>query len=334
MEKQLGKLERLDLRPFWESEARGFTPWLAQEKNLKILCDAIDMELEFEAQEKEVGPFQADILCKNVEDNSWVLIENQIERTDHKHLGQLLTYAAGLEAVTIVWIAAKFTEEHRAALDWLNKITPENFRFFGLEIELWKISDPLRESLPALKFNVVSKPNAWSRTISQAAERIGSDGLTGAKEMQYRYWMTFVEYLAGKNSKLKPQGPQPQHWLVFRIGRGGFGIHATINTREKRLGVELYISADEETKAYFHLLKRDKSAIEAKIGATLEWMELPKRTASRIVLYRQVDFSKEPDWPAQHQWLMETIEKFDKTFRPRIQQLEAEDWEPDTEAAA
>ena len=106
----LGKLEKVDLREIWQSEGQGFTPWLAEEKNLEMLGEAIGIELELEAQEKDVGPFRADILCKNTEDDSLVLIENQIERTDHKHLGQLLTYAAGLQSVTSVWIASKFTE--------------------------------------------------------------------------------------------------------------------------------------------------------------------------------------------------------------------------------
>jgi hypothetical protein len=117
---ELGKLERVDLRDIWTSEASDFTPWLARERNLEILGDTLGIELELEAQEKAVGPFRADILCKDIATDSWVLIENQLERTDHTHLGQLLTYASGLEAVTIVWIAARFTEEHRSTLDWLN----------------------------------------------------------------------------------------------------------------------------------------------------------------------------------------------------------------------
>jgi len=122
------------------------------------------MELELEATEKEVGPFRADILCKDVAEDSLVLIENQLERTDHRHLGQLLTYAAGLEAVTIVWVAAGFEEQHRAAMAWLNQITERNFRFFALEVELWRIGT----SAPAPKFNIVAQPNNWSRAVGRA----------------------------------------------------------------------------------------------------------------------------------------------------------------------
>src|SRR6516164_3926241 len=118
----LGKLERVDVRRVWANEAGGFTPWLAQDENITLLGEAIGIELDVEAQEKAVGPFRADILCKDAATDNWVLIENQLERTDHTHLGQLLTYAAGLDAVTIVWVSPNFTEEHRATLDWLNKI--------------------------------------------------------------------------------------------------------------------------------------------------------------------------------------------------------------------
>lgn len=143
----LGRLHSVDLREAWASESSDFTPWLAQEENLKLLGETIGIELELESQETEVGPFRADILCKDTATDNWVLIENQLERTDHSHLGQLLTYAAGLNAVTIVWIAQRFTEEHRAALDWLNEHTDGNINLLG-----WKSSyggSALLQSLPS-----------------------------------------------------------------------------------------------------------------------------------------------------------------------------------------
>src|SRR5258707_14181126 len=125
MAKELGRLERVEARDVWTNEATDFTPWLAEGNNLVLLGEAVGIDLELEAQEKDVGPFRADILCKDTTTDNWVLIENQLERTDHTHLGQLLTYAAGLSVVTIVWIADHFSEEHRATLDWLNQRTDE-----------------------------------------------------------------------------------------------------------------------------------------------------------------------------------------------------------------
>ncbi len=160
-----GRLERVELREGWITEAQHFTPWLAGEQNLSLLGEALGIELELEAQERSVGPFRADILCKDSADGTWVLIENQLERTDHTHLGQLITYAAGLEAVTIVWIAAKFADEHRAACHWLNERTSEDVRVFALEVELWRIGN----SAPAPKFNVREQAERLEQASSRQA---------------------------------------------------------------------------------------------------------------------------------------------------------------------
>lgn len=329
MTKSLGKLERVELRDIWATEDRDFTPWLAQESNLELLAETIGMELELEAQEKDVGPFRADILCKSMDDDSWVLIENQIERTDHRHLGQLLTYAAGLQAVTIVWVASKFTEEHRAALDWLNKITDESFRFFGLEVELWRIDD----SVAAPKFNVISKPNNWSKSISQAAQRISEQATTETKELQYRYWQQLLEHIRTSGSQLRLQKPLPQHWQTFSVGRSHFHIAALLNTRDNRIGVELCITDPEHAKSFFHILAKDKAAIEQEIGSTLEWKELPEKTSSKIIQFKDADPTNEVDWANQHIWFKERIERFDKVFRTRLRNLDPEQWNPEEDAA-
>ena len=216
-EQSLGRLKRVSLREVWASESEHFTPWLGQEENLKLLGDTIGLELELEDQEKDVGPFRADLLCKSTLDDSWVLIENQLERTDHGHLGQLLTYAAGLEAVTIIWVAERFTDEHRAALDWLNEKTDDGVNFFGLEVELWRIGD----SPIAPKFNIVSKPNDWTKRVQSAATKGGE--LSSLKQTQLKFWIAFKEYMDA-NSKIRCQKPAPHHWLSSSLGRSGFHL--------------------------------------------------------------------------------------------------------------
>lgn len=313
----LGKLEKVELKTIWETEAQGFTPWLAEAANLELLGEAIGIELELEAQEKDVGPFRADLLCKNTEDNSWVLIENQIEKTDHKHLGQLLTYAAGLQAVTIVWVASRFTEEHRAALDWLNEKTDDNLRFFGLEVELWKINN----SPAAPKFNVISKPNNWSKAVSRVTKNIDEESAGEAKILQYNYWQKFVDYLRESGSKLRLQEPRAQHWQPFSIGRSGFRLAALLNTRESRIGIHLVINCGEDTKPFYNLLAQDKAAIESEIGTELEWRENPDKTESKILLFKDVNLDNESDWKPQHEWLKKMVEKFDASFRKRLRNL-------------
>lgn len=316
-EKILGKLEKVELREIWETEGQDFTPWLAKEKNLEMLGEAIGIELELEAQEKDVGPFRADILCKNLGDDSLVLIENQIEKTDHKHLGQLITYAAGLQSVTIVWVASKFVPEHRAALDWLNEKTDNNLRFFGLEVELWRIGN----SPAAPKFNIVSQPNNWSKTVAQAAKNIDTQETSEARGLQYRYWQSFVLYLENFSSKLRPQDPRPRHWLTFSIGRSGFHVNALLNTVNDRIGVELVITDKDEAKSFYHLLEKDKTAIEVEMGAALEWKENQEKTQSKIYLFKNSNPADEASWQTQHEWLKNTLEKFDSVFRQRVRNL-------------
>jgi hypothetical protein len=313
----LGKLESVDVRQVWSREAGDFTPWLAQESNIKLLGEAIGIELEVEAQEKSVGPFRADILCKNVSTDNWVLIENQLERTDHTHLGQLLTYAAGLDAVTIIWISPYFTEEHRATLDWLNVITNESFNFFGLEIEAWRIGD----SPIAPKFNIISKPNDWTKKVAEGARILQTTELTETKQLQLRYWGAFKEFVEARSNLLRPQKPLPQHWTNFAIGRSGFYINALVNTVGKRIVVGLVIN-HPSAKAHFKLLFDQRTEIEAEIGSSLTWLEMPNYKESRVEVYKEkTDPFNESDWPSQHQWLLENLEKFRKAFSQRARSL-------------
>lgn len=324
---ELGRLQRVDLRDIWQTEAQDFTPWLAREENLAILGDTIALDLELEAQEKSVGPFRADILCKDTATGSWVLIENQLERTDHTHMGQLLTYAAGLQAVTIVWVASTFTDEHRATLDWLNDITDDRFRFFGLEVELWRIGD----SSPAPKFNIVSEPNDWSRSIGQAARRIENDALTDIQANYLKYWTAFANFLNERNSPVRSQKPPKDSWTIFAIGRSDFFLSASLSVRDQKAGVELYIN--DETKAFFNLLLLDRAEIEAEFGSELDWQELPHRKGSRILLSREnVDPMNEADWPNYHTWMADKLERLDKVFRQRVRNLDASEWATDLDA--
>lgn len=319
---ELGRLERVDLRDVWQTEAQDFTPWLARDENISILAETLNMDVEVEEQEKLVGPFRADILCRDTsspDHEAWVLIENQLERTDHTHLGQLLTYAAGLRTVTIVWVAQRFTDEHRAALDWLNEITDERYQFFGLEVELWQIGD----SLAAPKFNIVSKPNEWSRKAGAAKSSTGPDSERGA--LYRRYWTEFSERLAKRNSPIVARQPQPQQWMDFAIGRSEFWLAAMLRRKEQRVSVYLSLSGDD-APAHFELLRQDQEAINAYLGRALQWRQLAKSCQLLLIHPRETNLDDPEDWAWQHEWLAETLEKFDSALRPRIAKLDANEW--------
>ena len=320
----LGRLEQVDVRNVWTSEASDFTPWLATDANLTLLGEAIGLELELEAQEKSVGPFRADILCKDLASGAWVLIENQLERTDHTHLGQLLTYAAGLEAVTIVWVAPRFTDEHRAALDWLNKVTAEGVNFFGLEIELWRIGD----SPVAPKFNIVSQPNDWTKTVSEGARRIETGELSQTRQSNLEYWTAFTAFLQQRRPAQRARKPAPDGWLNFSIGNAGFALNTCLSMRNRWVLVDLEM-VGRQAKPNFHRLHAQREPIEREVGSPLTWLELPDKQRSRVVLYnREMDPNDRADWPRQQIWLAEHLEAFRGVFAPRIKNLGAGDHQP------
>jgi len=318
---QLGRLERKAVRSVWTNEARDFTPWLAQPDNILLLSETLGITLELESREKPVGIFSADILCKDVDTGHWVLIENQLERTDHVHLGQLLTYAAGLDAVTIIWIADRFSDEHRAALDWLNRITCDEVRLFGLEIELWRIGD----SIPAPKFNIVAKPNDWTQSIVRAARALDESELSELRLMQREYWSGLTKQLeARKGPVAGKRKPQAASWMGFPTGRSRFHLNAVMVRPKNQIRAELYLGG-VHAKTYFKLLFAQKDAIERELGYPLQWEELPQGQDSRISSYLDaVDVEDRDTWPKQHQWLADRLNDMHRVFAPRITKLEAE----------
>jgi hypothetical protein len=312
----LGRLEKVALREVWRSEAGDFTPWLAIPDNLALLGETVGMDLELEKQEKEIGPFRADLLCKNTIDGSWVLIENQIEKTDHNHLGQILTYAAGLEAVAVIWVAEHFTDEHRAALDWLNEITQDKFVFFGLEIEVWKIGD----STPAPKFNIISKPNEWSKEVQTSA---AAGELTESRRLQLKYWTAYREYMETA-SEIHCQKPAAQNWINHSLGRSGAhfsSVASLFDSSKNAFGgenrVELVLDGPQ-SKEWFSALENDKSQIEKELGYVLTWHNPPEARMSRVYIRQTTDIRDEADWPRQFNWLRENLEAFLKVFKPRV----------------
>ena len=316
------QLTPVDISKVWETEPHHFTPWLAEEENLMLLGEILGMELELDAQEINIGGFRADLRCKNTVDDSWVLIENQLEATDHRHVGQLLTYAAGLDAHTVIWIAKTFRQEYRAMLDWQNRITHEPYRFFGVEVKVWQIGD----SDCAVQFEVVSSPNDWTRGVSRDTQSAANREFSETQQRRLKFWTGLRDYIADKGSLLNLGTPSPRNFHQFGIGKMGFSLMAWL--LRSQIGIRL-VMRDQNAEAYFHLLKEQQKEIHKEFGETLEWNELPNHKACRISLYRaDTDPLDENDWPQQYEWLTAKLERFDQVFRPRIRTLNAADWEP------
>jgi hypothetical protein len=309
----LGKLEKLDLREVWKDEAVDFTPWIAREDNLDLLSEALGIQLELEDTEVYVGNYKADLVAKDIDSDKTVIIENQLERTDHDHLGKVITYASGLNANIIVWICKQVTDEHRKAIDWLNDITNEEIAFFALEMELWRINN----SPIAPKFNVVCSPNEWAKSVKQTAKVAE---LTETKLLQQDFWNKLKDYFIENGTFLKLRTPRAQHWYSIAIGRSKFQISLTVNTRDNRLGCELYLRG-EDAKKSFSLLKQEQEGIEREIGHKLEWQELPDGQDSRIILYSEGNIKDKDKWEQYFKWFKEYSEKFHKAFSARIRKI-------------
>jgi hypothetical protein len=315
MKESLGSLEPVDLRSIWPDEARDFTPWLAREENLRRLSDALNLELELDRIEVAVGPYSADVVATDAFSNSKVVIENQLEKTNHDHLGKVLTYASGLEARILIWIAKKFTEEHRQTFDYLNECTSGRLRLYGVEIEVVRIGN----SVPAPLFKLVSSPNDYV-----AATHNASAGISDTKSLYLEFWTAFRDYCRAKGESFSLQTPRPQHWYTVSIGRSRFSVGLTVSTMRQRLGCELYLRGNTAKQA-FRLLKEGQTEIERELGS-LEWQELLEGQDCRIVDYLQnFDPRNRQDWDRGFGWLKKRTEEFRSVFGIRVKQLTLEE---------
>ncbi|MDQ3005788.1 MAG: DUF4268 domain-containing protein [Chloroflexota bacterium] len=313
LSKPLGKLEQVSLREYWQDEARHFTRWLASEENLGLLSDTLGMELELEGVEVAVGPYKADIVAKDLSSDTRVVIENQLEKTNHDHLGKILTYASGLDAPVMIWIAREFSEEHRRALDFVNENASPELQCYGIEIQLWRIGN----SVPAPQFKVVSSPNEYTSEIKADTS---SGELTEAKALYLDLWMGFREYCKEQGTIFKVRKPRPQHWFSIAVGRSKFQISLTASMQNKRMGCEIYLRG-KNAKTGFKLLSEKKSEIEAKTGA-LDWRELPDKQDCRIALFKyEIDVRNRSNWSNAYSWYKEKAEIFYEAFAPIIRSL-------------
>ncbi len=272
-----GELKVLNPRVAWPNEARDFTPWLAS--HITSLGDVLDMQLELTATETSVGDFSLDILAKDLNSDRQVIIENQFGSTNHDHLGKLLTYAAGLDATAVIWVAEVIREEHREALEWLNRRTDADTHFFAVVVEVIQIDD----SRPAFRFKPIVFPNEWQRAVRDSAEREPSP----RAESYRRFFQALIDELREKHRFTGARVGQPQNWYSFASGVGGFQ-YGTSFTWNGRFRAELYIDLgdDEKNKATFDALLTQKDQIESEFGEPLDWDRQDDKRASRIVVYR------------------------------------------------
>lgn len=310
MSAKLGVLKSVPLRSIWTHEALDFTRWLAKDENISLLADELDIDIENIKPEESAGRYSVDILADEVNTKRKVIIENQLETTDHKHLGQIITYASAHDASIIIWIVKDYNEEHKQAIDWFNRNMPEEISFFLVQIELWQIGS----SEPAPKFNIISQPNNWAKTIKNASTQEKGNP-SELKLLQQRFWESLKEYVNNSENKTSlnlGRTPRPQHWYDISFGTSKANISLTINSRHNQIGCELYIKNDE--KIYSKIVT-DEQSIRQALGDDINFMDLPDGAAFRIIKLLACNPIDEMQWNNYFKWLIENAENFQKTFK-------------------
>jgi len=272
---KLGKLVEVDIRKLWSHEQYDFSNWLSEKDNLELLNETIGLTLSEVEKEVYVGSYRCDLVGKDEVTGEKVIIENQLEISNHDHLGKIITYASGLDATVIVWIVKEAKEEHRSAIEWLNNNTATSINFFLIEIHAYQIGD----SLYAPKFEVVEKPNGF---IKNSKNQGGAGEYNKSQSERLIFWTKFNEIIIERGKPFNVRKASTDHWYDVAIGVSGIHVSFTLVNKEGYIGVELHIRNDKEL---FDKLYENREEIEKKLGITLDWQRLDDKKASRI-MYR------------------------------------------------
>ena len=302
---KLGELKKIELREIWKTED-DFTKWLVQEDNILLLAEEIGIEIKVIQREASVGSFSVDILAEEENTGKNIIIENQLEPTNHDHLGKLITYASGYNASIVIWIVKNARQEHRRAIDWLNEHTDEDSNFFLVRLEIWKIGN----SLFAPKFQIVSQPNDWAKAVRKS---IGSKTLSPLQLKELEFLKGFADYGENNKSILRLSNPQistPGYYMI-RIGLSHIWMAVKLNAT----GGIIRLDVNFEDKDQFNrIFDKRKADIESEIGKSLTWDKMPQFKISTVGTYRNFDIYDEGKWDTYFKWLKENAELFQKVF--------------------
>lgn len=304
-EPMVEKLIDMNPREIWPTEDRDFTPWLA--KHLDDLSAIISMDLQLIEKEAPVGGFRSDLVCKELGTESSVIVENQLEESDHDHLGKILTYAAGREARTVVWISTSFRDEHVQAIRWLNTISREDVSFFGVRLRAVKIGT----SQPAMDLTVVVGPSDWEKTGAESS-------LTESDKLRREF---FGQIIAAVPTQLRGNVTKPAtHWQSFSSGKSSCWYQLEPVGKEKILAAMMIDTGNrDETKRAFERFELLKSQVEHQFGESLEWNKSPGTNRSWIGVKHPFAVKDRATWEPAIAWSIERLTRLKAVFGPLIQ---------------
>ena len=302
---KLGKLEEVDIRKVWPHEQYNFSKWLATEENIKELGDALNLSLTDVETEKFVGNYRCDILCKDEITGKMVLIENQLEPTNHDHLGKIITYASGLDAAVVVWIVASARDEHASAIEWLNKHTDDEISFFLMEVHAYKIGD----SDPAPQFKIIEQPNDFVKIVKAVSK---NSDMNESQKNRLEFWTQFNEVVDSQGKPFNKRKATTDHWYNVAIGSSDASISIDLVNKEHKIRVSLWIN---DNKDIFDALFQRKDEIETALGFGLEWNRLDNKKASYICTYiKGLDFKKQDNYPMLMEQIVDLVLKMRNVF--------------------
>lgn len=285
---KLGKLQEVDIRNVWQHEQYDFSKWLAGEENIQELGETLNLSLTDVETEKFVGNYRCDILCKDELTGKVVLIENQLEPTNHDHLGKIITYASGLDASVVVWIVATAKQEHSSAVEWLNKHTDSDLSFFLIELHAYKIGD----SAPAPQFKIIEQPNDFAKSVKDISKK--SD-LSDSERNRLEFWTQLNEILDARGKPFNKRKATTDHWYSVAMGSSECHISIDLVNKEHKIRVGVWI--DDNKKLFDHFYT-NKEEIEKSCGFKLNWERIDNKKASSICTYIQnLDFDNHSNYP-------------------------------------
>lgn len=308
---QLGKLEEVDVHDLWKHEQYDFSNWLAEESNIELLNDVLGLTLVDLNKEVYVGAYRCDLVAIDETTGTRVVIENQLENSNHDHLGKIITYASGLDAKVIVWIVKGAREEHRSAIEWLNNNT-RDLNFFLLEIHAYRIGN----SAAAPKFEVIESPNEF---IQNSQKNGSGTNLNASQSERLAFWTEFNEVVTELGKPFNLRKPTTDHWYNVAIGTSEASISINLVNKQSQVDVELYIN---ENKDLFDKLHEKKTEIEHKLGFSMDWRRLNSKKASRIVhSIDGLNFDDHSNYPELMGEIIQKVQIMKDVFSKEIKEL-------------
>ncbi len=304
----VSRLEVVPIREAFKHEAHHFTRWL--EEHIEALEDRIGVKMTVIQREKDVGDFNVDLLCEDANGHA-IIIENQLEKTDHSHLGQLLTYLVNLDAKTAIWIASEPRPEHKRVIDWLNESTPSDISFYLIKVEAIRIVD----SPFAPLFTVLIAPDNQAKIVGEKKKEWANSHL-----QREEFWKGLLER-SRKNKIILFSAVSPSRYDYINTGAGKTGIYYTYKLRKDDTEINLYIDlkTGEKNKQIYDELYKDKEEIEKAFGEKLEWDRGDNKRSSLILKrYQEGGLSTPEKWEELQDKLIDGMDRFHKAIDHKL----------------